>query len=113
MHTEPISNPPFSIPTSDRWTAAQVAPILSAWGGSGLSFQGLCRVHGINAVRLQHWVQRERVAGWTIIGPSTQIISSPLFTEIRPAVSASLSVASLASRIFALEDGLLALVALG
>jgi hypothetical protein len=84
MHTEPISNPSFSIPTSDRWTAAQVAPILLAWRASGLSFVGFCRAHGINAMRLQYWAQRDRVAGRKIISPSP-----PLFTEIRPAVSES------------------------
>jgi hypothetical protein len=89
MHTEPISKPSFSIPTSDRWTAAQVAPLLLAWRASGLSFVGFCRAHGINAMRLQYWAQRDRVAGRQIIGPSTPITSSPLFSEIRPAVSAS------------------------
>ena len=89
MHTEPIPHPPFSIPTSDRWTAAQVAPILLDWRASGLSFVGFCRAHGINAMRLQYWAQRDRVAGRKIIDPSTPIPSSPLFTEIRPAVSAS------------------------
>jgi hypothetical protein len=89
MHTDPIPNSSFSIPVCSRWTAAQVAPILSAWRGSGLSLVGFCRAHGIDAVRLQYWVQRERVAGGKISDTSVSITSSSLFTEIRPMVSVS------------------------
>lgn len=85
------------MPTSDRWTAAQVAPILSAWRGSGLSFVGFCRVHGIDAVRLQYWVQRARVAGRGTRESSPPLSSSSLFTEIRPAVSTSSLVLTLPS----------------
>lgn len=89
MHTELITSPSLSLPASDRWTAAQVAPILSAWRGSGLSFVGFCRAHGIDAVRLQYWAQRDRVVGRKSIESAAPIPSSSIFTEIRPPASAS------------------------
>ena len=63
--------------------------MLSAWRGSGLSFVGFCRTHGIDAVRLQYWVQRDRVAGRKNSSPSSAIKVSPLFTELRPSLSPS------------------------
>ena len=54
-----------------------VTPILSAWRGSGLSFAGFCRLHQIDAMRLQYWLVRERQL-------ADQTKAVPAFTEIRP-----------------------------
>ncbi len=54
-----------------------MSPILSAWRGSGLSFAGFCRLHQIDAVRLQYWLVRERQL-------ADQTKSVPVFAEIRP-----------------------------
>ena len=54
-----------------------MSPILSAWRDSGLSFAGFCRLHALDAVRLQYWVVRERQL-------ADEKIIAPAFTEIRP-----------------------------
>jgi hypothetical protein len=92
MHAQPSSSAQFSLPATDRWSAALVSPILSAWRGSGLSFAGFCRLHQIDAVRLQYWVVRERQQ------LSDEKIIAPAFSEIRPLPSTQVDVRILLPR---------------
>ncbi len=79
MHNEIPPSLKFSLPVTDRWSAEIVAPVLSAWRSSGLSFVGFCRAHGIDAQRLQYWLVRERELESRAEGSATSA-----FTEIRP-----------------------------
>ena len=79
MHNEIPSSLKISLPVTDRWSAEIVAPVLSAWRSSGLSFVGFCRAHGIDAQRLQYWLVRERE-----LQSRAEQSATSAFTEIRP-----------------------------
>ena len=68
-----------------------MSPIFSAWRGSGLSFAGFCRLHSLDAVRLQYWVVRERQL-------LDQSKNAPAFAEIRPLPSTHTAVQILLPR---------------